>query len=79
MGVNKKVDLALDIYYQHLLKYLGDSISVLGKFDCIVFSGKYQEALQFLKLKLIKQLSFCDIKLKALPWEEKNNGIVKNY
>jgi acetate kinase len=72
-GSDEKVTLAFDIYQNQILKYIGESISLLESLDVIVFSGVYVSALTALIHQLLKKINFLGINLAPLPWEKQKD------
>lgn len=73
-GKDRKVDLAFDIYLNHIIKYIGEGIASLNGLDSIVFSGSHLGFLSPLVYRLLKKMDFLGVNLKSLPWEN-NKGI----
>jgi len=68
-GNDPKVDLAFEVYMNQIKKYIGESIAMLGGVSDIIFSGPYVEAFKPIIFNILKDISFIDITLDALPWE----------
>ncbi len=71
-GKDEKVTLAFDVYKNHMLKYIGDSIATMGGFDRLVFSGCNAETLRQVVYMLLKDMSFLGISLAEMPWDTKS-------
>jgi acetate kinase len=70
-GNDPKVDLAFEVYMNQIKKYIGESIALLGGVSDIIFSGPYVEDFKPIIFHILKDISFIDITLNALPWESK--------
>lgn len=63
-----KVTLAMDIYQNQILKYIGEGIALLEGLDSIVFSGDYARSMAPFIYSLLKKISFLGISFRELPW-----------
>lgn len=68
-GKDRKVTLAFDVYQNQVLKYIGESIAALGDIDEIVISGTKIDTYAQVIYRLLKEISFLGISLRALPWD----------
>jgi acetate kinase len=68
-GRDKKVTLAFDTYEAQILKYIGESISVLGGVDRVFFSGCYVDVLMQIVYSIVKNISFLGATAKDVPWD----------
>ncbi len=69
-GLDKKVDLAFEIYKNQIIKYMGEAVAVLKGLDKIIISGEETKALMPFILKLLKDISFLGVNLKCLPFAD---------
>ena len=67
-GKDNKVTLAFDVYKNQILKYIGESLSVLEGVDTIIIGGNYVPFLSPVIYSVLKQISFLGINLADLPW-----------
>lgn len=66
-GKDEKVNLAFNVYQNHMLKYIGEAITVLMDVESIVFTGCYVQTLWPVIVSLLKKLSFLGVSLKEMP------------
>jgi acetate kinase len=66
-GRDKKVDFAFDLYQNHILKYIGEAITVLGSVDLLVFSGAHVPLLIPIVISLLHKIRFLGISLRDMP------------
>jgi acetate kinase len=71
-GKDKKVTLAFDIYKNHILKYIGECLSVLEGADAVIIGGNFVQFLKPFIFSILKHMSFLGINLSDPPWE--NSG-----
>ena len=71
--VNKdhKVNQALNLYTNQILKHIGDSIGMLGGFDTLIFAGRYVKAFNQVIFDLLKTISCMGLSLREYPWDYK--------
>jgi acetate kinase len=72
-GKEKKVTLAFDVYKNHILKYIGECISVLEGVDVIIIGGNFVPFLKPFIYSLLKHISFLGISLADLPWKNESD------
>lgn len=68
-GSDQNVRLAFDVYENHILKYIGEGIALLGGVDAIFFGGENVKLLQPLIYQLVKRISFLGVNFKKFPWQ----------
>jgi len=69
-GKDPKVTLAFEVFQNHLLKYIGEGIAMLGGIDTIVFSGSALRLYLPLIYSLSRKLNFLGLHVTNVPWPE---------
>jgi acetate kinase len=74
-GKDPKVDLAFNVYSAQIMKYIGETISVMGGLNNIIIAGDNIDIFIPVIYDVLKKISFLGINLLRLPWDNKTSLI----